>query len=352
MSKIIFAFIIVGLQCGPLVTFAIPLPAEEETKAIGPGEIPFFNGPSASFCEFVSKISYGPWMLVPLLILYSEIFTVASGVHSFPFVSTPSMRAADRDQQLIAVASTNLWNRLPLMEDVNNIFLNSSWSALATISRKNISTLTEMGLDDILFEVRSRMFQNIEKTFLTNASLVTFYHEEKDKVGKLLLPPIENFTLYSLGIDGKLISTHLIQKYPLSRSFVMKLPIPLVRFATCISDSVRNKSYGPGLNLEINLTDSKALQIFALSEAIMQWSKTDKASRVQHIVDEIARNSAQKFYTTNDAAIFLDYFFPTLEEEFKKVPELDAEFTVIRNNLVKKYSSREASQVVSQSQSL
>ena len=124
-----------------------------------------------------------PPRLAIFLTLYEEIFSIASGAHIFsPSYFLEFSSVEDRELQEIAIASTNIWLKLPYTEKLNAVFINSSNSTMAKIidsltGKESFKTIEKDRKK--MTEIWKELFETIEKTILANDLLAPMYRREK-----------------------------------------------------------------------------------------------------------------------------------------------------------------------------
>ena len=106
-----------------------------------------------------------------------EIPSVASGSHFIVFSDLNSLSGDDRELQEIAIASTNIWCKLPYAEELDAAFMNSCKSVARNIVEKSSSK------NDT--DIVKKLFETLEKTILAKDSLAPMYREEKARAQKL-----------------------------------------------------------------------------------------------------------------------------------------------------------------------
>lgn len=252
--------------------------------------------------ELLNKVLIDPFkQMVTVMALYLEIFSVASGAHILSLTNT-STQVDDRQQQLIAIASTNLWLNLTMMEYLNDIFLNASYAVTPILD--NTST---QALPTIIRE----MFEKIENTITRNDSLALLYRREKSEAEKLTLPALASGT-------GNPDKTY--EFYPRFRAFIVRRQ--LLEHLT-----------------GYNFNDTVKFQRHVLSQAVIQLAKETSGKRIQEIFDEAVQITVDKVDPTikiGDPSRAIDeVLFSVLEEKFKT--DLNGEFVKIKADLTKKY---------------
>lgn len=307
MSRFVIFLHIAFFNLCLFCVFAIPVGEDDANRTDDNNEAIRFNQPyhfQSIVSELLTDILIDPLTkIITMIGLYLEVFSVASGVHTIVFDKTTTS-VSDREQQLIAIASTNLWLKLPMMEKLNDIFTESCISIIPSTANTSISAAAIQ-----------KMFEKIEKTILANDSLAPSYKKEKTIAEKLSLPALANGT-------GN--PDFVYEKYPLFREFMVRRQI-----------LEHLSAYNPKLN------DTSEFQRHVLSQAVLQLSKTAKGDRVQQIFDDAVRITVNKLdptvKLTKDIRVIDGILFSTLDEKFNTTSDLESEFSEIKKGLIKKY---------------
>lgn len=258
-------------------------------------------------------------VLLKLILLIMDVFTTASGSYLIQ-PDANNFPSETEQQQVIAVASTNLWMKLPLTILMEEVFFNASQITLAPILQ---------GASNRIENIHNDLFNNIEVQIKANSSLYKTYTREKHRVEELDLPAVAS--------KGVIDFRNIVPIYAFQKLILMLNEFPRLQYFMVHAQFA---SYARGASLMSHLNATMQKRYYAVAQSIVLLaSDTEIGQKVQEQYEKALRKTVEtvkrQWRNGEDVLDADQILFPEIEKVFKWEPRVDAALSRMMEDLDK-----------------